>query len=523
MRSSSSSSVLVLGLLAFTVAACGSFQGEETPSGEPTPGGPNDPNAQDGPKAPPVGGPADSSELTNAFGVFVATSGADGADGTLEHPLARIQAGIDLAKKLGKRVYVCTGIYREELVLADSISIIGGLDCSGKWRTGAPRVRIEAPTSPAVRAKDIVAPTRLEGLEIVAPNATAPGSSSIALHADHASALVIASSKIIAGDATKGDDGTDGIQLVQDATANGQAVAPAGKCGQASTCLLVPGFKPPSTPAGTNACQGAATFNAESGGYGGGGGKWTVYDNANPALDVYVFNFDFVAYDAKPGASGLTSATGTDGAHGQNGAALGTISKDGYLPGDGTNGTDGTTGKGGSGGSGLKPQFVSRLTNSPDDLWVGNSGASGGAGGCPGLAGTAGKGGGASIAALLVESALTFDGTDVLGGRGGQAGLGSFGSAPTPGGQAGANPTGIASLSAQPGGRGGFAGVSGNGSTGPSIGIAHIGAAPKIVGATKIIPGAGGDAVGERTSDVLGTTLSIPATPAGLSKDILAL
>jgi hypothetical protein len=118
---------------------------------------------------------------------------------------------------------------------------------------------------------------------------------------------------------------------------------------------------------------------------------------------------------------------------------------------------------------------------------------------------------------LLVASATTFDATEIVSGRGGDAGLGAFGSLPTPGGTAAAP--------AAAGGRGGAAGISGNGGAGPSIGIAHVGAAPKLVGTTKATPGKGGAAVEERTrtDDALGVTSTVPATPAGLSTDILAL
>ena len=94
----------------------------------------------------------------------------------------------------------------------------------------------------------------------------------------------------------------------------------------------------------------------------------------------------------------------------------------------------------------------------------------------------------------------------------------------TPGGQAGANPTGFGSLVAQPGGRGGAAGAGGNGSAGPSAGIVHAGAAPKLVGTNTITHGAGGPAVDARSrTDALGITKTIPATPAGAANDILAL
>ncbi|MBF5067312.1 hypothetical protein G6O45_29365, partial [Salmonella enterica subsp. enterica serovar Istanbul] len=92
---------------------------------------------------------------------------------------------------------------------------------NNEWRTGSGVSRIESPTSPAIRAKDIKSATRLEGLDVNAPNATAPGGSSIGLLADHATALVVARTKIVAGNAMNGENGTEGTQLSHAATANG--------------------------------------------------------------------------------------------------------------------------------------------------------------------------------------------------------------------------------------------------------------------------------------------------------------
>ena len=167
MRSSASSFVVV-SLLALTIAACGSSGSDSPPGTEPGAG----PNGTDGgpdapaPSAPAVTGTPVNDELTDQLGVFVSPTGADNADGTRAHPLARIQPAIDLAHKVGKRVYVCTGVYREALVVADSNSIIGGLDCSGEvWKTGAAHSRVESPTVPAMLAKDIVTATRIEALD----------------------------------------------------------------------------------------------------------------------------------------------------------------------------------------------------------------------------------------------------------------------------------------------------------------------------------------------------------------------
>src|SRR3954465_15337562 len=62
------------------------------------------PAREDAPKAPPVTGTPPTDEITEAFGVFVAVDGQARGAGTRESPLATIAAGIELAKRNGKRV-----------------------------------------------------------------------------------------------------------------------------------------------------------------------------------------------------------------------------------------------------------------------------------------------------------------------------------------------------------------------------------------------------------------------------------
>ena len=477
-----------------------------------------------GAKAPAVGGPADSSELTDALGVFVSPSGDDRANGNHDHPLASIQTAIDLAKRIGKRVYVCSGTFHEALTLADSISVIGGLTCvDNDWRVGAEHTRIEASTSPAVRAQNITTPTRLESLDIVAPDATAPSGSSIGLLADHTTGLTIASSKITAGNAANGANGKDGIQLSNAATVDGAAGWDQISCTTSGGCNHdIRGFwaNPPRGKQGANVCVGAPGFVAESGGFGGSGGLYQI-DLNGPITTVDLYQGSAL-YKAEPGDHAHTSGPGVNGADGTSAPINLTITAQGFSPIDGTPGKDGAPGAGGSGGDG----FASTTNDQHvGDVWTGWTGAGGGAGGCPGLAGSAGTGGGASISAILVESPVAFDAVELHSARGGAGGLGSFGSSPTAGGAAGTNSQSslIPSRTAQPGGHGGAAGISGNGANGPSLGIAYVGAKPVIDAQTKITPGAPAPAIDARSRTTVGIVKTIPATPAGISKDILAL
>lgn len=501
-------------------AACGVF-GSDDPSA-PAPADDTQMPSRGTPNMD-VGGPADPSELTDQYGVFVSLNGQPHTDGNHVRPAASIQDGIDLAKRVGKRVYVCAGTFHEQITLADSISIIGGLDCTNnEWAVGKPgsRTRIEAPSSPAIIATNITSPTRLEGLDVVAPDATKPSGSSIALIADHAGALTIASSNLTAGNAVKGDDGTDGIQL-KPSPYDSQPATTAVACAPNTTCTHInfTYFKSPGAKGGTNTCIGAPGHAAEPGGDGGSGGIW------QPVNDVSAYHFHPYLAPENKADNGVqrSSAPGADGNPGTNANSVGAISRDGYMPVNGTAGTDGAPGSGGAGGAGRTPEpDYDPSTAAVKGVWRGFGGAGGGPGGCPGLAGTPGKGGGASIAALLIESPITFDAAELLSHVGGGGGLGAFGSAPTDGGTQGTNVY-FTLTNGHPGGRGGAAGISGNGANGPSLGIAYVGTKPTVSADTKVTPGAGGATIPARSRTTLGVTKTVPASPAGIAKDILAL
>lgn len=527
----STSSRLVLALIASVASAsgaCSIFGSDDSPAPAAAP--PVTPATEggtvDAPKAPPVGGLASQNELTDQFGVFVANSGNDAGDGSHARPFATIQVGIDRAKAVGKRVYVCAGTYKESLTIADSIAVIGGLDCTAfEWRSGKARTRIEAPTSPAIRAANITAATRIEGLDVLAPDATTASDSSFALIADHASALVIASSKLVAGNAMKGDDGSEGVQLSNSPTVNGAPALAAGACDFDTCKATSQGFASSGlVPAGTNLCTGAPGHEAQPGGAGGSGG---VYHIVNEVSAWYFRPYPSSPYNsASTGVTNRTGAVGNNGSNGSNAPQLGAFSADGYVAANGTAGSDGTNGLGGAGGSGTSPEVDLNPNNAnAQTAYRGPRGASGGAGGCAGLAGSPGKGGGASIAILALESAIKIEGSELVSSHGGDAGLGALGSIPTAGGTA--DNTAVAShatLFGKAGGHGGAAGMSGNGATGPSFGIAYVGAKPDVRPDTTITPGSGGAAIDARThTDAFGFTKSIPATPAGLSQGIFAL
>lgn len=511
-------SALVL-VLAAAPAACSSFGSDPAPGASdsvPEPGRADAGDPDAGPKkAPVVNGTPDPSEFTESFGVFVAPNGQAAAAGTRKQPLASIQAGIVLGKSLGKRVYVCGGTFRESMVMADSISVIGGLDCSREeWRPGTTRTRVEAPASPAVAAKAIASATRMENLEIIAPDASEPGASSYGLLAVESPGLSLVSSRVEAGNGRKGADGVDGIQLVQTGTLNGANGRSQGDACFGLACSNNPGIP----PGGTSICTGAAGKDGAQGGNGGTGGLY----NFNGGI----FGWVPVSASSAAAVGGLRSegvaAKGTDGTSAAAGAVR--LSADGYLPAGGTAGTDGDPGKAGSGGAGVKPSGTPPAD--PDfpnrtPRWFGSNGAGGGAGGCPGLAGTPGSGGGASIAIVVVGSPMTIDRSDLVAHGGGAGGRGTLGSSPSPGGRPGVDYALGPNSAGRNGSAGGAAGVSGSGAGGPSYGLAFTAAAPTMTKTTSKA-GRGGDGVPELSNpDALGNPRTVPASAQGIAQDVL--
>jgi len=502
-------------LLPLLLIACAGSP--ESTEADPTAKPPARPSTE-GPKAPPVQGKPQASDLVESLGVFVTNAGSTTPDGTRARPFASIQQAIDAGKKAGKRVYVCAGSYSEALVVADSISVIGGLDCSKpEWTIGAPNARskVVSPTSPAIIARSIVTATKLSGLGVVAPNATEAGASSIALLAEKSPALSISSSELAAGDGSKGADGADPTLLLQSGSVEGTVALDWAVCEPGTCSQKVDGsgwVKLGPNPGGTSVCGGAADQNGEAGGAGGSGGLWR--------WEMGAFQKRWVVYDAVSNADSgevRTSAVGIGGDNGVNGT-LGSLGPDGYVTADGTAGTDGKPGKGGSGGGGSAP----RDSDPPiGTVARGASGAGGGAGGCPGLAGTQGQGGGASIAVALVESPIEIEDCRMTSRAGGASGLGSFGVRPSRGGAAA--PGFTLSGNGGPGGNGGLAGTSGNGGAGPSFGVAHSGGAPVMKGSSSASAGAGGQGASARTRVMgVGGDVTIAATPNGLSEPIHA-
>ncbi len=526
-----------LGLVMLLAAGCSgdAFSagdaGDNNDSGAPATGGGGGDASVEGSTPPPgcdvTKLPTDDVCVVNdAEGVFVSSSlGTATGDGTQAHPLASFDAALTLAKSSQKRVYACAETYAEQIHLQEGTSVFGYFNCTAGWVIGTTHALVKAPASPAAVASNIALPTRVEAVDIVAPDFTSQAQSSIALIASGSPGLTITRATIHAGTGGNGATGVDGIQLTDSGSAKN------GSNTRADGAGLNPGFEwlagvysaPPA--AGTNACVGASGYDPGSGGSGGNGGvfeselwgmplawDWVVDGQAATAGSPATPTTQTAQGGALGGYGGAAGAAGANGANGTPGASLGALSASGYVGSDGTAGTSGAVGQGGGGSGGNALTYLDYSPSSyQHDLGWGEAGPSGGAGGCPGLAGSGGQGGGASIAIIAIQSAFTFDTVVIESSTAGAGGSAGNGSQPTAGGTGG-SPV-LHTTGAGPGGAGGLSGVSGNGGGGPSIGIAYQGTQPQMLAAT-LTPGAGGSGVAART----GTDgQTIPSSPAGLS------
>lgn len=401
---------VALAVAAVSVTGCSSAP--EAPGG----GGPAgdgasvpDGGVQGLPSEPP---PAPKAEqLTEAFGIFVTEKGSPERLGTRAAPLASIAAAILQAKAEKKSVFVCEGSYPEALVLESGVSIRGGLDCAGpEWKLTTRQSTVAAPTSPAVRATGVAAPTRIDNLAIVAPSAVDGGASgprsSIGVLLVDSPALTFTSGVIRAGVARSGVNGVEPAALVPSPTrVAGKGLPSAPTCPDAGDP-----FGSCATPragglgAGNQCFDPAGGIVSESFG-GSGGGSGVFY--ATTVYPYWAALLGKAPGDPGAGSGATTTVQGTDGVSG-----VASFTDEGFVPGDGAAGTSGGPGAWGRGGRGQPP-----TGSAPQgERYWGRSGSGGGAGGCAGLAGTPGTGGGASVGVLALRSPTRLVGMTVEAG-----------------------------------------------------------------------------------------------------------
>jgi len=523
---------VLLGLMATTVVACGVFGSTDDAPAKEDPGLPPPSTPQDNSTPPPaVGGEA-------PVGVYVSSSqGQDDGSGSAVRPLKTLARAFALAKEKGLRVIACAEEYAENVTLIDGVSAYGYYDCKKTpWERGAPRAIVRAPASPAVIAKGITQPTRLEGFEVRSPDldgtpATDTEGTSIALEVRGSNGLTVSEVLLHAGKGAPGTDGVEGPLNSRTATSNGTAavdqhttLCPAfleasGKCGT----IKVPG------PAGgvTTCAIGPA------GGPGGQGGDGRIYViNKQPGTElgeqhgrplVGTTSTGVGAANANPsalgiGAAALRGANGTEGTDGQNGTW--SLAASGFVRGNGTQGGAGGPGQGGGGGAGTGAGFQSNgavgfpvgLLNT--DYFATATGGGGAGGGCGGQAGTPATGGGASVGALVIDSVVTFERSRIESSSGGKAGKGNLGTSGTTGGTGGDGAVQTISVTGKggDGGPGGNGGASGHGAPGPSIALAYSTKKPTLT-AVDLAPGPAG-AGQPQLSKLVGGTVGTKLLPA---------
>ena len=456
-------------------------------------------DAEDAAIAPlPPPPPPKQDEVTEQFGIFVAANGAPGAAGTRAAPVSTISEGITMAKAAKKRVYVCAGTYTEALELLPGVSIVGNMDCAtdpAKWTISEANTIVASPTSPAITARNITVPTRIDGLDVIAPAGTDAEPSSIGLLAVDSTGLTFVGGKIEAQRGANGKNAVapEGFTMRVDRAPDGGRFPVSCVTGPASvpcsaTTLTTPlniSLARPSAGVGQGGkitCMlGGSPFFDSTGGNGGEGrllGSTAQGEIRAP----------------RPGTAGTPATTPPAPASGQSSSG-GVFGADGFGPGNGEKGNQVVvTSAAGSGGPGQ--------SDNSGQYNIGSSGAGGGAGGCPGRAADGGGGGGASVAVLSTRSPLRFEKMTLKSGPGGNGGEGSFGAPATAGQQAIEN--------GMSGANGVSAGPSGHGAGGPSIAIVHDGTAPTQV-QCQLSHGAAGTSPPARVQGGLTINASAPA------------
>ena len=416
-----------------------------------------------------------------ATAVFVAPTGMDigNQTGDMEHPVKTIAKGMALAaaKEPPADVYVAQGIYEEQILLVEGVSLYGGFNPELNWDHDPSLHKTTIHWSNpgpggviAVLAHSISKDTVVQGFNIEAGNNDEAGGSSMAIHIMKSNEKLVFSYNRIqggnGGNGTAGNDGADG-QPGEDG-ANGNNGCEYGGNWCAVSCSGCD--HPPAGKGGNGHC-------ANSGGTGGKGGGSGDGGNAGAAAEDGASGGPGGGKKSN-GGPGTDGGSGAPGNQGTGGDGLGTVNDAGFwIPSSGTGGTAGTSGKGGGGGGG----------GGGDDnslcycYTYGASGAGGGGGGCPGTPGTAGGGAGGSFGIVVVNSTATianneiiyrFGGNGGIGGKGGIGGAEGYGGNGGPGGQDDNEGGGGKGGN---GGKGGSAGGGGGGSGGAAYGILWAG------------------------------------------------
>jgi hypothetical protein len=430
--------------------------------------------------------------------IFVSPDGTDTlGSGSLSNPCRTIGYGITRAQALsGSLVVVACGVYVEQVLLANRISLLGGYDSGFTTRNldTLPVIMPRAGVTKTVLAVSITDVTLLEGFTVEGPVSLPASVSSAALHlTDCTDGLSVRKCRIIAGRGGDGADGANGSAGL--AGISGTVGAPpvlqlsytGSTTGGSGGMLVVAGVNVSGGIGGSagvpvyNVSTGSGAAGANGGGAGGAGGISGDIASGG-GVRPPASGSDF--FLGKPGLPGAKGVNGTGGAAG---SALGVISGGMWVAVSGVNGGNGTSGSGGGGGGAgggvddhvgsYDPNFV---------CIIGPSGSGGGSGGGYGSGGAGGAGGGGAFGIFLtfsstpasvpvLEQNRIYCGQASDGGAGGRGASGGQGGAGAPRVSAGYPPVFAANLLAAGaggnGGDGGYGGGGGGGAGGVSAGV----------------------------------------------------
>ena len=434
---------------------------------------------------------ADPCILTEAFGVFVAPTGSDGAgNGTRAAPYATVGNAMDEAKTKGlARVYACgsAGSYSSgpNLVVGMSragLTVYGGLDCTttpGTWTYNASDRATVAPASGY--AVQVTAAVTFEDFGFVSAPGTAAAPSSIAVFVSNATGVVLERCNVQAAAAAAGQNPPQPPAYT--------SAAPNGN----------PGGPPKTAPPGTGAGGMAIANPSCPTSIGGAGGSAVAGELDGQTGQPGVNNSGTSADCLGTGQGGSVGASvTTSGSPGTAASSWAALSASGWIPSAGQSGEPGAVGQGGGGGG-------------VDVAGATIGGGGGGApGGCGGVGGPPGTGGGSSIALLADNSSIALEACTLLASNAGNGGDGAPGQTGQLGGGGGVG-NGTASCAGGGGGQGGPGGPGGGGAGGLSAGVVWTGTVPTITGGTQTFGTAG---TAGQNGD--GTTTATPGTAAAV-------
>jgi hypothetical protein len=443
--------------------------------------------------------------------VFVATAGADTADGTMANPVQTLKRGIALALAAGKSVYVCDGQYAEAVVMdGGGVNLYGGYACTRNWQRERDLATLKPASGvPLTVTNMTAAPIVVDRFAFRAADGTGDGASSVAASVVGSKQIRFRNVLFAAGNAT---NGTSGATVPDPMWSTQEAASDAIELGIASICSSSSDFELSASSdrkcrsiafgayGATRACP---DHTRVEGGSGGNGGNWWEMDpDGWPGEDGTPSSG--AALDGDPGDPGNAGTAASSG--------FGTLQNGTYLTTnsglDGTDGQHGQSGKGGSGGASPGNNSGGAVLT----FYPGGGGGQGGYAGCPGTGGKRGLGGGGSLGLIAVDTVVLVEQSTIQTGHGGDGGAGSDGA---PGQRGGKGGKGAPATDAYDfgsggdggkGGDGGHGGAGGPGGGGPSIGMVWSGTEPTTMLVTYALgtPGRGGASVDATAPDGVG-------------------